>query len=77
MDFLDIAVRCFAPLAKYAPADGRARLAAPGTAGELVRALGIPAGEVAVIFVNGEQAAEASALRDGDRVDLFPVVGGG
>ena len=72
-----IEVRCFASLAQYAPAGGQARLAAPGTAGDLIRALGIPAGEVAIVFVNGAHATEATELRDGDRVGIFPMVGGG
>jgi sulfur carrier protein ThiS len=72
-----IEVRCFASLAKHAPEGGYAKLAAADTAGDLIRALGIPAGEVASIFVNGAHAVETTALRDGDRVGLFPAVGGG
>ena len=72
-----IEVRCFASLAQYAPAEGCAKCAAPGTVGDLIRALGIPAGEVAIIFINGAHAAEDTVLRDGDRVGLFPAVGGG
>ena len=72
-----IEVKCFASLAQHTPAGGHADLAAPATAGDLIRALGIPAGEVAIIFVNGAHAEEATALRDGDRVGLFPAVGGG
>ena len=72
-----VEIRCFASLAKHTPAGGHAQIAAPGTAGDLMRALGIPAGEVAIIFVNGSHAEEATELRDGDRVGLFPAVGGG
>jgi len=72
-----IEVRCFASLAKHTPAEGHAKLVAAATTGELIRALGIPDGEVAIIFVNGAHATEATALRDGDRVGLFPAVGGG
>jgi sulfur carrier protein ThiS len=72
-----IEVRCFASLAKYKPAGGHAQFDEPCSAGDLMRALGIPATEVAIIFVNGMHATEATALRDGDRVGLFPAVGGG
>jgi len=72
-----IEVRCFASLAKYAPAGGHAQCAASDTTGDLIRALGIPAGEAAIVFVNGAHATEATELRDGDRVGIFPVVGGG
>ena len=72
-----IEVRCFASLARHTPASGHTKLPAPGTAGDLIRALGIPGEEVALIFVNGAHAAKTTALRDGDRVGLFPAVGGG
>jgi len=72
-----IEVRCFASLAKHNPADGHAKLAAAATTNDLICALGIPDGEVAIIFVNGAHAIETTALRDGDRVGLFPAVGGG
>ena len=72
-----IAVKCFATLARYTPAGGHAKLAEPGSAGDLMRALGIPAADVAIIFVNDMHATEATVLRDGDRVGLFPPIGGG
>jgi sulfur carrier protein ThiS len=53
------------------------RISPPATPDDLIRELGIPAGEVAIIFVNGVQATEATILQDGDRVGLFPAVGGG
>jgi len=72
-----IEVRCFASLAKHNPAGGYTKLPASGTAGDLIRTLGIADGEVAIVFVNGAHATEGTALRDGDRVGLFPAVGGG
>jgi len=72
-----IEVKCFATLAHYAPAGGFAKLAATAAIGDLLRELGIADGEVAIIFVNGAHATESTALRDGDRVGLFPAVGGG
>ena len=72
-----IEVRCVASLAKHTPSGGCAKLAAPGTAGDLIRTLDIPVGEVALIFVNSMHAEESTVLRDGDRVDLFPQIGGG
>ena len=72
-----IEVRCFASLAQYTPAGGCTEFAAPATAGDVLRALGISAEEVAIIFVNGAHATETTELQDGDRVGLFPPVGGG
>ncbi|MDR0465932.1 MAG: MoaD/ThiS family protein [Deltaproteobacteria bacterium] len=42
-----------------------------------MRALGIPAEEVAIVFVNGAHAAENTELRNGDRAGFFPAAGGG
>jgi sulfur-carrier protein len=39
--------------------------------------LGIPPGEVKLRFVNGKQAKDDQVLAEGDRVGLFPPVGGG
>jgi sulfur carrier protein ThiS len=72
-----IDVRCFATLAKYDPAGGCTQISPQATPGDLIRELGIPAGEVAIICVNGVHATEATLLQDGDRVGLFPAVGGG
>jgi len=72
-----IEVRCFASLAQYNTAGGHTKFAAPVTAGDVIRTLGIPAGDVAILFVNGKRAEENTELRDGDRVGLFPAVGGG
>ena len=72
-----IEVRCFASLAQYNAAGGYTKIDAPATAGDVIRTLGVPAGEVAIIFVNGARAEESTELRDGDRLGLFPAVGGG
>jgi len=61
----------------HTPTGGYAKLAATATTGDLIRALGIPDGAVAIIFVNGAHATDTTVLQDGDRVGLFPAVGGG
>ncbi len=45
---------------------------------ELAYRLGLPAAEIAIVVVNG-QAVELDQARvsDGDRVELYPPVGGG
>ena len=47
------------------------------TVGQLIEHLRLPAGEVKVIFVNGVVRGEEHALSDGDKVGVFPPVGGG
>ena len=72
-----VEVKCFASLMPHTPAGGQAQLAATATVRELIHSLGIPDGEIAIIFVNGAHATETTTLQDGDRVGLFPAVGGG
>jgi molybdopterin synthase sulfur carrier subunit len=47
------------------------------TARELLAALGIPPAEVMLIFVNGVRANLDVRLSAGDRISLFPPLGGG
>jgi sulfur carrier protein ThiS len=45
---------------------------------ELVRQLGLPAGEIAVVAVNHRAISlEEAIVSDGDRVELYPPLGGG
>lgn len=43
----------------------------------LVRRLGLDPERIKIIMVNGRSAAPEQELKDGDRVGLFPPVGGG
>ena len=45
--------------------------------GDLLRALGIQPGEVAIQLVNGRESPIDRELGAGDVVSLFPAVGGG
>lgn len=50
----------------------------PGTTvGMVVRELGIPEQEAALILVNGRHEDLTTQLADGDTLALFPPVGGG
>ncbi len=53
-------------------------LSQPTLLTDLVQKLGLPTGEIAIVVVNG-QAVELDQTRiaDGDRVELYPPVGGG
>jgi sulfur carrier protein ThiS len=45
---------------------------------ELARQLGLPEGEIAVVAVNGRAVRlEDARVSDGDRVELYPPLGGG
>ncbi|MBN1945338.1 MAG: MoaD/ThiS family protein [Bradymonadales bacterium] len=73
-----ISVRCFATLTPFQPKEGEALdLPAGMSVGELVALLGLPAGAASVLFVNGCRVPADTKLKEGDRVGLFPAVGGG
>ena len=72
-----LTVKCYATLAGYAPPGGEVPHVAGRTAADLIAELHIAADEVKVIFVNGLHASLDKPLMDGDRVGIFPAVGGG
>jgi sulfur-carrier protein len=77
-----IELHLFATLAKYLPEDATSKTAmiamAPGeTVQDLITGLGIPENTVKLIFINGVHGKKNTVLKDGDRVGLFPPVGGG
>lgn len=75
---MHITLKCFATLSRFSPADAEAYPIAPGESVDAVVArLGIPLDELKLIFVNGVHAALSTPLADGDRLGLFPAVGGG
>ena len=50
----------------------------PGESAEgLIYRLGLDPARIKIIMVNGRSAALEQGLKDGDRVGLFPPVGGG
>lgn len=75
---MPIELRCFATLAPLTPGNANALPIAPGeTVSALIDRLGIPRDEVKIVFVNGSAASLDRVLADGDRVGIFPPVGGG
>lgn len=77
-----VEVRLFATLRKYLPTkeigepsfvelDGQAKVS------DLLARLGIPPGEAFVVMVNGRRQDLGWTLKDGDRIGIFPPVGGG
>ena len=47
------------------------------TAGEVLRLLDIPEGEVSILLINGFHSKSGDSVKDGDILSLFPPVGGG
>ncbi|MBU1001611.1 MAG: MoaD/ThiS family protein [Proteobacteria bacterium] len=73
-----ISVKCFATLAKFQPKDSDGFELGDGTSvAGLIEVLGIDPAEVKIIFLNGKHRAPEAIIAPGDRVGLFPAVGGG
>ena len=75
---MGIEIKCFATLAKFAPENAGDYPLEPGeTISTLIHRLGMPEKEVTLMFVNSLRSSPDTELKDGDRVGLFPPVGGG
>ncbi|MGD9330530.1 MAG: MoaD/ThiS family protein [Desulfobacterales bacterium] len=75
---MHITLRLFATLRSYAPEDADHYPVAPGTTvADVVRALKIPAKDAKLVFINSIRKEHATQLQDGDRLGIFPPVGGG
>jgi molybdopterin converting factor small subunit len=79
---MHVTVRVYATLKRYLPTE-RANhafdleLPDGATLDDLVNAIGLPAAEVKVTFVNGRIQELSFCLHDGDEVGIFPPIGGG
>jgi len=45
--------------------------------GTLIAGLRLPAKEISLVMVNGKHQRDDYVLKDGDRVGIFPMIGGG
>jgi molybdopterin converting factor small subunit len=73
-----INIRLFASLKKYTPVSSEKYTISPEmTVRCLLKQLGLPTSEVKLIFINGEKGELSSVLSGGERVGIFPPVGGG
>lgn len=75
---IKIELKLFATIARYLPDSSESFLVEDGTTvRQIVDTLGIPKSEVKLTFVNGIQKPLDHVLNDGDRLGIFPPVGGG
>ena len=73
-----VALKLFATLSRFTPDSGdRYPIATGTTLKQLLEKLGIPEDDVRLIFINGIKGNLTSTLTDGDRLGIFPPVGGG
>lgn len=75
-DYIDI--RLFASLSEKTPRPSDQYPIESGTTvKELIDRLAVPENEAKLIFINGRKAELTSVIKNGDRVGIFPPVGGG
>jgi len=75
-----IDLKLFVNLARFHPGgtgSGPHKVAEGLRVDQLIQDLGIDENMVKLVFVNGRKALADQLLADGDRVGLFPPVGGG
>lgn len=77
-NMINIDLKLFVTLSAFHPCPEKPYGIKQGTTvGQLVKSLDIPGDMVKLIFINGIRKGLEYELKDGDRVGLFPPVGGG
>lgn len=71
-----IELRLFASLQRFSP-EGRLPITPQTRVRDVVERLGIPVQEAKLIFVDGKRGDLDTVLSGGERVGIFPPVGGG
>ena len=77
-----VEVRLYAGLRQYHPNPGNKEtffieVEDKAKLGSLLDGLKLPKQELGIAMVNGKWAKEDYVLQDGDRIGLFPLIGGG
>ncbi len=77
--FVLVRLSLYAGLGRLAPAPSPMEVAVEKglTVGDLLDALGVPAGEARLLFVNHCAVERDKVLAAGDRVGAFPLIAGG
>jgi len=77
---ISITIRLHGFLDRHPPAGGEwlsLQLPAGARAGEALDRLGVARGAVGLLLVNGQRSDTDTPLAGGDRVEIFPLLGGG
>jgi molybdopterin converting factor small subunit len=75
---VQINIKLFATLNRFTPDSSDCYSISPGTTvRSLLKQLGVPEDEAKLIFINGTKGGLKSTLGGGERVGIFPPVGGG
>ncbi len=74
--FIDL--KLYATLRKHSPANSGKYPVEPGTSVlAVIEHLGIPKDQAKLVFINGVRSESTTPLHGGERVGIFPPVGGG
>lgn len=75
---MKITLLCYATFAAKSPENSDAFPVSEGeTVTDVLKRVGVPIEEVKIVFINGVSSEFDVKLKDGDRVGVFPAVGGG
>ncbi|MCT4536176.1 MoaD/ThiS family protein [Halodesulfovibrio sp.] len=74
---MQIEIKCFATLSDFTPEGNMMTVEDGATIQQVIDALGIKTEDVKIMFINGKHQSLSSVLSEGDRLGLFPAVGGG
>ncbi len=75
---INIELNLFASLSQYLPEDKQSYMLNESTNIEkVIQELGIPDDMVKLIFINGKRVERTYILKHGDRLGIFPPIGGG
>lgn len=73
-----VRIQLFATLKHLTPPSADQYPVAPGTTvKDLLERIGIPSAQAKLIFINGVKGNLTSRLAGGERIGIFPPVGGG
>lgn len=78
---MQVEVRLYATLRRFVPSasDGVVAFETPegSTVSDVIANLSVDPGEVHILMVNGRSSPLHKVLQEGDRLGLFPALGGG
>lgn len=74
---MQIEIKCFATLSEFTPKGNVLDIKEGTTIQQVIESLGIAIEDVKIMFINGKHESLESVLTEGDRLGLFPAVGGG
>lgn len=70
-------IKCYATLREYQPQNNVLEVTEGARVGTVLQSLGLPRETAKVVFVNNRHGSLEHILQEGDKMAVFPAVGGG